>query len=175
MTEKSRTREGLFATLSAEVRLWQADQELFDATVADLADLNRTDWRILDVLGTRGPMTPGQLADVANITTGGVTWALDRLEAGGLVHRIRDEHDRRKIRVELTEEVAQRALPVYGPLMEDINRLLAGFDDDQLEAVIAFVRGSREILATHTARLRASGRGESPRSAQASGLRRSGQ
>jgi DNA-binding MarR family transcriptional regulator len=158
----SRRRGSLLATLGAEVRGWQADQELFDATVADLAGLNRTDWRILDVLGTRGPMTPGQLADAANITTGGVTWALDRLEAAGLVHRVRDARDRRKIRVELTEEVAKRALPVYGPLVEDTNSLLAGFDDDQLEAVIAFVKGSREILARHTARARASGRREPP-------------
>ena len=162
MTNLSKRRGSLLTTLSTEVRGWQADQELFDATVADHAGLNRTDWRIPDMLGTRGSMTPGQLADAANITTGGVTWALDRLGAAGLVYRVRDAHDRRKIRVELTEEVAKRALPDYGPLVEDTNSLLAGFDDDQLEAVIAFVKGSRGILVRHTARARASGRRESP-------------
>jgi DNA-binding MarR family transcriptional regulator len=155
MTGTSRRRD-LLAKLSAEVRGWQADQELFDATVAGLAGLNRTDWRILDVLGTRGPMTAGQLADAANITSGGVTWALDRLEAAGFVRRARDERDRRKVSVQLTDEVAKRALPVYGPLVEDSSALLAGFDDDQLATVIAFVTGTREILARHTARARGS-------------------
>ena len=43
--------------LNREVRGWQADQELFDSAVIELAGLNRTDWRCLDILGTRGPMT----------------------------------------------------------------------------------------------------------------------
>ena len=60
------------AALTAEVRGWQADQELFDESVAALAGLNRTDWRCLDILTTRGAMTAGQLADAARLTTGAV-------------------------------------------------------------------------------------------------------
>ena len=74
------------ATLNAEVRAWQADQELFDAAVAELAGLNFTDWRILDVLG-RADRCPPVSAEAANLTTGGVTWALDRLEGAGFVRR----------------------------------------------------------------------------------------
>jgi hypothetical protein len=29
---------------------WQVDQDLFDSAVAELAGLNRTDWRRLDLL-----------------------------------------------------------------------------------------------------------------------------
>ena len=78
------------ADLNIEVRGWQIDQELFDATVAELAGLNRTDWRCLDILFTRGPMPAGELAEAAHLTTGGVTWVVDRLEAAGLVSRVRD-------------------------------------------------------------------------------------
>ena len=75
------------AALNREVRGWQADQELFDSLVIELAGINRSDWRVLDVLGTRGPLTAGQLAEAVRLTTGAVTGLLDRLEAAGLVRR----------------------------------------------------------------------------------------
>ena len=146
-------RAKLLATLTAEVRGWQADQELFDSAVAEIAGLNRTDWRCLDLLGTRGPMTAGQLAEAMRLTTGGVTWAIDRLEAAGYVRRVRDTEDRRRVIVELTNEVARRAAPVYGPLVADTAKLLDGFSDEQLSAIEAFVRGTRDILARHTSRV----------------------
>jgi DNA-binding MarR family transcriptional regulator len=98
--------------LDREVRGWQADQELFDSTVIELAGVNRTDWRCLDLLGTRGPMTAGQLADAVRLTTGAVTGLLDRLEAAGLVRRIRDTQDRRLVIVEVTDEVDRVGAPV---------------------------------------------------------------
>src|SRR6185295_2016536 len=115
----SRTsRQEAMDALNWEVRGWQADQELFDSLVIELAGINRTDWRCLDILGTRGPMTAGQLAEAVRLTTGAVTGVLDRLETAGLVRRVRDTEDRRRVMVELTDEVARQAAPVYGPLME---------------------------------------------------------
>jgi len=158
------SRKAAEVRLNAEVRGWQADQELFDASVAELAGLNRTQWRCLDILGTRGPLTAGQLGEAARLTTGAVTAVVDQLEAAGLVRRVRDTVDRRRVIVETTDEVARQAAPVYGPLMEDSGRLLAEFDPDQLEVIAEFVHRQRELLTTHTARVakmlasRASGR-----------------
>src|SRR5438067_10697419 len=112
-------RPAAMLVLSQEVRGWQADQELFDAAVAELAGLNPTDWRCLDILGTRGPMTAGQLAEAAHLSTGAVTGVLDHLEAAGLVRRERDTADRRRIIVQVTAELAKWSAPVYGPLMAD--------------------------------------------------------
>jgi len=42
--------------------MYLTNQEMFDAVAAELAGLNRTDWRCLDILGTRGSMTAGELA-----------------------------------------------------------------------------------------------------------------
>src|SRR6476660_1757298 len=121
--------------LNREVRGWQADQELFDSVVSERAGINRTDWRCLDILGTRGPMTAGQLAQAVRLTTGAVTGVLDRLEAANLVRRTRDTDDRRKVIVEVTEEVARRAAPVYGPLVEDAAQAHSHFDADELELI----------------------------------------
>lgn len=149
-----RSRKVILGELGAQVRGWQADQELFDATAAELAGLNRTDWRCLDILGTRGPMTAGQLAGAAGLTTGAVTGVLDHLESAGLVRRVRDTADRRRVIVEVTDEVARRAEPLYGPLMADSDEALSVFDEAQLEVVLEFLRRERRLLETHTARAR---------------------
>jgi DNA-binding MarR family transcriptional regulator len=139
--------------LNREVRGWQADQELFDSAVIEQAGVNRTDWRCLDILGTRGPMTAGQLAEAVRLTTGAVTGVLDRLEAAGLVRRIRDTQDRRRVIVEVTDEVDRLGAPVYGPLIADAAQANAVFDADQLELITRFIRLERELLAKHTARV----------------------
>jgi DNA-binding MarR family transcriptional regulator len=149
----SSPRSTVLAQLRTEVRGWQADQDLFDATVAEAAGLNRTTWRCLDLLGTRGPMTAGELARAARLTTGAVTAVLDQLEAAGLVRRERDATDRRRVIVHVTDEVDRRAAPVFGPLMADSDAALEAFSEGELEAIVRFIRGERSILVAHTARV----------------------
>jgi DNA-binding MarR family transcriptional regulator len=149
----SERRNQAIDALNREVRGWQADQELFDSVVVELAGLNRTDWRCLDILGTRGPMTAGQLAEAVRLTTGAVTGVLDRLEAAGLVRRIRDTQDRRRVIVELTDKVDALGAPVYGPLVADAAAAHDEFDADQLELITRFIRIERSLLAKHVERV----------------------
>jgi DNA-binding MarR family transcriptional regulator len=151
---RGRRQEALDA-LNREVRGWQADQELFDSVVMGRAGLNRTDWRCLDILGTRGPMTAGQLAEAVRLTTGAVTGVLDRLETAGLVRRIRDTEDRRRVNVEVTDEVNRIGAPVYGPLIADATEAHGIFDVEELELITRFIRIERELLAKHTQRVAA--------------------
>ncbi len=150
----SRSRDDVLRELNTEVRGWQADQEVFDAAVADLAGLNRTDWRCLDLLFTRGPMSAGELADAAHLTTGAVTGVLDHLEAAGWVRRVRDAADRRRVNVELTERVGEQAGRVYGPLVANSAEMLASYSEEQLEVIVDFVRRERGLLRKHTDRIR---------------------
>jgi DNA-binding MarR family transcriptional regulator len=150
----ARGRRGeALAALNAEVRGWQVDQEIFDSSVAALAGLHRTQWRCLDILTTRGPLTAGQLAEASRLTTGAVTAVVDHLEAAGLVRRGRDTADRRRVIIEPTEEVARRAAPVYGPLVEDNDRALSRYSTAELHLIASFVRDQRDLLARHTARV----------------------
>ena len=146
-------RKTLLADLTQEVRGWQSDQEIFDSGVAELAGLNRTSWRCLDILSTHGPMTAGHLAKATHLTTGAVTAIVDQLEAAGLVRRRRDTGDRRRVFLEATAEVQRRGAPVYGPLIADSVKSLGVFDADQLNVIIDFLRRERALLAKHTARV----------------------
>ena len=148
-----RTRAAALGELTREVRGWQVDQEMFDAVAAELAGLNRTDWRCLDILGTRGSMTAGELAKAAHLTTGAVTGVLDHLEAAGLVRRVRDTVDRRRVIIETTDAMERGAAPVYGPLIEDSNRVHGVFDTAELELITDFIRRERGLLTRHTNRL----------------------
>ena len=148
------SRRDLRQALTAQVRGWQADQELFDATVADAAGMSRTDWRCLDLLGTRGALTAGQLAESMRLTSGAVTGLIDRLEAAGLVRRVRDGGDRRRGIVELSDEVARRAAPVYGPLVRDSDAALEAFTNVEIKTILRYLAVTRAILERHTQRVR---------------------
>lgn len=68
--------------------------------------LTHGEWSVLGMLKRPGPpyrRTPGQLARHASLSTGAMTNRLDRLEQAGLVRRLHDPDDRRRIQVELTE------------------------------------------------------------------------
>ena len=49
-------------------------------------------------------MTATELADSARLTSGAMTNRIDRLEEDRLVRRIRDDNDRRRVLVQLTNE-----------------------------------------------------------------------
>ena len=69
--------------------------------------INRGDFDVLATLRRSGEpytLSPRELSAALMLTTGGMTGRLDRLENAGLLRRAPDPHDRRGLRVTLTEE-----------------------------------------------------------------------
>src|SRR5580658_5836286 len=56
----------------------------FNEGLAKKLKLSRTDMRCLDLIGRLGPLTAGRLAEESGLTTGAVTFILDRLEEAGM-------------------------------------------------------------------------------------------
>jgi MarR family 2-MHQ and catechol resistance regulon transcriptional repressor len=69
-----------------------------------LGDLTESQFGVLETLYHLGPMCQYQLAAKILRSSGNLTMVIDNLEKHGLVRRMRDLEDRRKIQVELTEE-----------------------------------------------------------------------
>src|SRR6266508_3672435 len=134
-------RGELIQEFIAAIRASQTATEMLDHSVADYLGLDRTAYRCLDILDQEGPMTAGRLAERARISRGAMTALLDRLERKGLARRTRDTEDRRRVLVEVTPELRQRAEQLYGTPDEGADEL-AAYTDEQLEFLVAFLRGS---------------------------------
>jgi DNA-binding MarR family transcriptional regulator len=135
------------------IRGWQTDQDMFDEAAGAYARINRTDGRCVDILDRAGRMTAGQLAAAARLTSGAITAVLDRLEQAGLVRRVRDAADRRRVLVEVTPRLAEISAPVFGPMVEEGAGWIAKYTDEQLETIVDFLERYREIIARHTTRV----------------------
>lgn len=95
------------ASIAVLGRLHRGDQRYQGLVNDHLArfDLTAAAFDVLASLRRSGPKqrrTAGQLAEQGLVTSGGITQRIDRLEKDGLVRRVRDEADRRKVYVQLT-------------------------------------------------------------------------
>ncbi|MFE5297595.1 MarR family winged helix-turn-helix transcriptional regulator [Streptomyces sp. NPDC056632] len=87
---------------------------------------------VLTTLQRSGPpyaLTAGAFLKASMVTSGAITNRIDRMEAKGLVERVRDSDDRRTVRIRLTEhghEVTRAAfadhLAAYASLLGDVDR-----------------------------------------------------
>ena len=125
--------------------------------VAERMGTNRTDHRVLEILGRLGPMTAGEVADAAHLTTGAVTTVLDRLEHLGYARRTRDADDRRRVLVEQTPECTATAMAYYGPIMERSFAIMERYSPDQLEAIRDFLREVTVLTAAYAEELKEAG------------------
>jgi DNA-binding MarR family transcriptional regulator len=148
------TRDELVSEVEDQCRAYHVAVDQVDEAVAMCARVNRTDLRCLDILERRGPLSAGELASASGLTTGAVTTVLDRLETVGYARRERDLDDRRRVLVNVTDEVRAAARELYGPLAAAHAETYTDFSDDDLAVIRKFLRRSREVNERHAAWLR---------------------
>jgi DNA-binding MarR family transcriptional regulator len=118
----------------------------FDERVAKKLKLSRTDMRCLDLIARLGPMTAGKLAEETALSTGAVTFMLDRLEAAGMVTRRRDTEDRRRVWVEIVPEAQSRLERLQQPIADEMRQVAQRFKADELAVVRDFMRQAKEVF-----------------------------
>lgn len=154
MSTQARARAQAVEALRAALREYLAAVDGFDEAVADRLGLSRTDLRCVDLLERRGTMTAGALAEAVGLSTGAVTFLLDRLEEAGMVRRTRDPSDRRRVLVELCAAAGKRAFEAHRPMIEDMRALVARYRTEELDVVCRFLNEARDIYAAHAPLLR---------------------
>jgi DNA-binding MarR family transcriptional regulator len=150
------------SALTGSLRGYQVALDEFDEAVARCLGVNRTDLRCLDLLSSHQPMTAGALARAAGLSSGAITFVLDRLEQAGFVRRHRDPRDRRKVVIELVAEAHRRAFMLYWPLVAEMRAEAKGFSASDLEAIGRFFVIGRELYRRHARLLRGEPEVESP-------------
>lgn len=149
----SKKREVLIAEVGKAVQAYQRATDGFDDAVGRLLGLNPTDLRCLDWL-TAGPMTAGELAQAAGLSSAATTTLIDRLEHKGYVTRERDGIDRRKVYIQLTREAEARLGELYGPLATKGGNLLEAFNEDELARIGKFLEEATSLVEDQRRRVR---------------------
>jgi DNA-binding MarR family transcriptional regulator len=133
------------AGLTAANRRYQQGTDALDQAASELLGINRTDARCIDIVLQRGRLSAGELAEASGLSPGAVTTALDRLERAGYARRVRDSEDRRRVLVEPTDLIAERAEAVYGPLRTRGAAIMERFSDRELDAITAFLGEAADL------------------------------
>jgi DNA-binding MarR family transcriptional regulator len=144
----------LLAALNVAFRTISAQSVMLSQAAADRLGMASSDIECFDLLSLHGPMTAGRLAELTGLTTGAITGVIDRLERANYVHRERDPHDRRRVIVQPHLERHADAAPVFGPLAVAMDRMLAGYSDEQLALLLDFSTRANAITLEQIARLR---------------------
>jgi DNA-binding MarR family transcriptional regulator len=141
--------EGVVGRLSA---INKHVSRTFDDTLA-AHGLNHGEYRLLLRLTTRSDdnrMTAGELSRALLLSSGAMTNRLDRLEAAGLIERVRDPRDRRGVLIALTDKGAttiDHAVTEQAAKEIDVMSGLGAAELKQLNGLLRKVLSSLE--ATH--------------------------
>jgi DNA-binding MarR family transcriptional regulator len=150
----SSERDLLLGKLSDAVRRDQRATVAVNEAANHLLGINGTDGRCLDILAQHGSLNAGELALHAQLTTGGLTAVIDRLERAGYARRTADPSDRRRVLVEITDRARELSWELFGPLAAASGPLLEHYSDEQLQMLAEFHRIAAGMQERHTDWLR---------------------
>lgn len=121
---------------------------LYQTALAERLGLGMVDVKALELVIEFEPITTGQLACLAGISSGGTTAVIDRLEATGFV--VRDKHplDRRIVVIRPVREKCSEIERHMRAVAEDVAHIGARYERDQLSAVHGFLAQCVHALKT---------------------------
>jgi DNA-binding MarR family transcriptional regulator len=102
--------------------------------------LTHAQWTPLFLLRQGKVDTLAELSRELQLDAGAMTRTLDRLEAKGLVTRMRSTQDRRVVHLALTEQGMAASAHVPKVLCETLNAFLAGFSHAEWQQLLDFLR-----------------------------------
>jgi DNA-binding MarR family transcriptional regulator len=140
-------RERMMADLQAGMQRSTMFTVLLHHATASKAGMNVTDAQCVNALVLDGPQTPGRLAELMGITTGGaITAVIDRLERAGYVKRTRDPDDRRRVIVELVPENVARFGEYFEPIARVFRERLASYSDEQIAVLLDWIKSNNAAM-----------------------------
>lgn len=128
------------------LKLWVVLARAFAAvsahSQADIArhGLTPGEFAVLEVLHHRGPLLLGEVQRKVLVTSGGVTYLVDRLAEKGLVERRRCETDRRAYYAALTPDGEALIREIFPQHARALREALAGLDAREQDEAIGLLR-----------------------------------
>lgn len=145
----SKKRQELIDQIHQQVKDQGNLNVLLVNAIAQRVGLSATEFECASLIREHGPFTAGELARRCQITTGGMTGMIDRLERAGVVRRTSDPQDRRRVIVEAipSPERRKKIVALYSPLSRDFTKLLNSYTDEQLIFLAEFMAEVTQMFA----------------------------
>jgi DNA-binding MarR family transcriptional regulator len=122
------------------------------AAVSRQLGLGESEMLAVAYLAQRAELTPGELGALLDLSSGGVSALVQRLEEAGHVLRTAHPTDGRSSLVRLSPALVARAGRAFGPLVADLDGLSADLDDEQRQLVRRFLTRVAEVSEAHAER-----------------------
>ncbi|WP_339159215.1 MarR family transcriptional regulator [Paenibacillus sp. FSL W8-0186] len=126
------------ASLKLFVVLSKAYKTIMDQAIKDMKQrgLSPSEFTILEVLYNKGRIPLQQIGDKILITSGSVTYNIDKLVQKGLIRRVPCEQDRRVIYAEITAEGNELFERIFPDHAEFVHSKLGGLNyEEKLQAI----------------------------------------
>jgi DNA-binding MarR family transcriptional regulator len=138
---EQRDRAELLRELVSEMQRSTDVSTFFLQFVAARTGIHVTDMKVLSLLTRLGPLNASRIADLSGLTTGAITFVLDRLEKLGYAHRVRSAKDRRVVLMEVNPEALAGSLGNYFMRMAEITvEATTQLTDEQLALIVDFTQ-----------------------------------
>jgi MarR family 2-MHQ and catechol resistance regulon transcriptional repressor len=128
------------------------ESRLFQTGV--LEDLSPSQFGVLETLYHLGPLCQGEISAKLLKSTGNITLVLDNLEKRGLVKRVRDQQDRRMVKIFLTPEGEVLIQHIFPQMVEAITREVNILTADEQAQLGALCRKLGRKMAIETEALK---------------------
>ena len=127
------------------LRIQSVAKSFNDLTAEKLQEFGLQWWQydVLSALRRQGEpyqLAASKLASAGMLSSGAMTHRIDRLEEEGLVRRLHDPTDRRRVLVELTDTGVQLVDRASSARFDAANRCLAGLDQKQRARLSGLLR-----------------------------------
>jgi DNA-binding MarR family transcriptional regulator len=155
MSTRTRTRRLVTQDVLVAGRVLSNAAVMFHTALAGKQGLSATDEKAIDLLDRHGPLTAGELGEKSALAPASITGLIDRLEKRGLVKRVPDASDGRKVRVEIRHESIAAFAPLFADLVEQMERLCGKYSVDDLETIAKFMNEAARTQHECSARLSA--------------------
>ena len=120
---------------------------------AQVHGLNRTDVRalvaIMDAARRGEALTAGRLGEAVELRSASVTALVDRLEKVGHVRRSRDDADRRRVVLEMSDSAMAAGSDHFGGLARDMTAAMEGYTPEELAVVHRWLEDMTAVVTHH--------------------------
>jgi DNA-binding MarR family transcriptional regulator len=146
-------RSTLNQAIRAALRDLSVELSLLNQRISGHLELKGSDLQCLDLIDSRGPLSPTALARLAGLHPATMTGVIDRLERGGWIVRERDPADRRGVVLHPVTGRRADVLRLASGMNAELAKICAGYASDDLNLIAGFLRRTADAGRTAGAQL----------------------